>query len=261
MQVCGRLVIAIDGKTVRGAKDKDGKAPHLVAALAHGIGAVLGQAAVTAKSNEIPAVRDLLKAFTDLAGAVITIDAMHTQNDTAQVITGRRADYVMTVKGNMPTLYRQLKKLPWAAIPAVSSVSTNHGRRSRRTIKTALAPAWIGFAGAAQVAQLRRTVTKNGKKTVEVVYLITSDRDASPETLAAWVRGHWEIENKLHWVRDVTYQEDKSLVRTGNAPRVMASLRSLAISLLRLDGHANIAAANRHHARDPQRTLKLLQTA
>jgi hypothetical protein len=72
--------------------------------------------------------------------------------------------------------------------------------------------------------------------------------------MAAWVRGHWHIENKLHWVRDVTYQEDNSLVRTGNAPRVMASLRSLAISLLRLDGHSNIAAANRHHARDPQRT-------
>ena len=96
VQVSGRLVIAVDGKAVRGAKGRDGKAPHLVAALAHGIGAVLGQAAVTAKSNEIPAVRDLLKAFTDLAGAVITIDAMHTQSDTAQVITGRGADYVMT---------------------------------------------------------------------------------------------------------------------------------------------------------------------
>jgi predicted transposase YbfD/YdcC len=260
-QVCGRLVIAIDGKTVRGAKDKDGKAPHLVAALAHGIGAVLGQVAVDAKSNEIPAVRDLLKTFTDLAGAVITIDAMHTQGDTAQAITGRGADYVMAVKGNMPALYRQLKKLPWVRIPAVSSVSTGHGRRSRRTIKAVLAPAWIGFAGAAQVAQLRRTVTAKGKKTVEVVYLITSDGQAEPATLAAWVRGHWEIENKLHWVRDVTYQEDRSLVRTGNAPRVMASLRSLAISLLRLDGHANIAAANRHHARDPYRTLTLLQTA
>jgi predicted transposase YbfD/YdcC len=261
MQVSGRLVIAIDGKAIRGAKDKDGKAPHLVAALAHGIGAVLGQVAVAAKSNEIPAVRDLLKAFASLAGAVITIDALHTQSDTAQVITGRGADYVMTVKGNMPTLYRQLKKLPWARIPAVSSVSTDHGRRARRTIKAVLAPAWIGFAGAAQVAQVRRTVTKKGKKTVEVVYLITSDSDAGPATLAAWIRGHWEIENKLHWVRDVTYQEDKSLVRTGNAPRVMASLRSLAISLLRMDGHANIAAANRHHARDPQRTLTLLQTA
>jgi predicted transposase YbfD/YdcC len=216
VQAGGRLVIAIDGKTVRGARNKTGKAPHLVAALAHGIGAVLGQVAV---------------------------------------------EYVMTVKANMPTLYRQLKKLPWTAIPAVSAVSTGHGRRARRTIKAVLAPAWIGFAGAAQVAQLRRTVTRNGKKTVEVVYLITSDRDADPVTLAAWARSHWEIENCLHWVRDVTYQEDKSLVRTGNAPRVMASLRSLAISLLRLDGHVNIAAANRHHARDPQRTLKLLQTA
>jgi predicted transposase YbfD/YdcC len=256
----GRLVIAIDGKTVRGARNKDGKAPHLVAALAHGIGAVLGQVAVAAKSNEIPAVRDLLKAFADLAGAVITIDALHTQHDTATAILARHADYVMTVKGNMPTLYKQLKKLPWAAVPAASSVSTDHGRRARRTIKAVLAPAWIEFTGAAQVAQLRRTVTKNGKKTVEVVYLITSDRMADPATLAAWVRGHWHIENRLHWVRDVTYQEDKSLVRTGNAPRVMATLRSLAVSLLRLDGHGNIAAANRHHARDPQRTLKLLQS-
>jgi predicted transposase YbfD/YdcC len=256
----GRLVIAIDGKTVRGARNKEGKAPHLVAALAHGIGAVLGQVAVDEKSNEIPAVRELLKAFASLASAVITIDAMHTQHDTAQLITGRGADYVMTVKANMPTLYKQLKKLPWSAVPAVSEVSTDHGRRARRTIKAVLAPAWIDFEGAAQVAQLRRTVTKKGRKTVEVAYLITSDRDASPETLAAWIRRHWHIENKLHWVRDVTCQEDKSLVRTGNAPRVMASLRSLVISILRLDGHANIAAANRHHARDPQRTLKLLQT-
>jgi predicted transposase YbfD/YdcC len=139
-------------------------------------------------------------------------------------------------------------------------VSTGHGRRARRTVKAVIAPAWIDFEGAAQVAQLRRTVTKKGKKTVEAVYLITSS-SADPEALAVWVRGHWEIENRLHWVRDVTYQEDNSLVRTGNAPRVMATLRSLAISLLRLAGHKNIASANRHHARDPQRTLKLLQSA
>jgi len=229
-QAGGRLVIAVDGKAVRGARNGEEKAPHLVAALAQGIGAVLGQAAVDAKSNEIPAVRELLKAFTDLAGAVITAGALHTQSDTAQAITGRHAGCVMTVKANMPTLYKQLKKLPWTAIPATSAVSTGHGRRARRTIKAVLVPAWIEFAGAAQVAQVRRTVTKKGKKTVEVVYLITSDRDADPATLAAWVRGHWEIENRLHRVRDVTYQEDKSLVRTGNAPRVMASLRSLAIT-------------------------------
>jgi predicted transposase YbfD/YdcC len=189
-----RLVIAIDGKTVCGARSKAGKAPHLVAALAHGIGAVLGQVAVDEKSNEIPAVRELLTAFADLVGVVFTLDAMHTQHDTAQAILGRGADYVMTVKANMPTLYRQLKNLPWAAVPAVSAVSTDHGRRARRTIKTVLVPAWIEFDGAAQVAQLRRTVTKKGKKTVEVVYLITSDRDADPATLAAWVRSHREIE-------------------------------------------------------------------
>jgi predicted transposase YbfD/YdcC len=194
VQAGGRLVIAIDGKTVRGARNKAGKAPHLVAALAHGIGAVLGQVAVDEKSNEIPAVRDLLKAFASLASAVITIDAMHTQHDTAQVILARGADYVMTVKANMPTLYQQLRKLPWTAVPSVSAVSTDHGRRARRTIKAVLAPAWIEFEGAAQVAQLRRTVTKKGRKTVEVVYLITSDRDADPVTLAAWVRSHWEIE-------------------------------------------------------------------
>ena len=117
MQSEGLLVIAIDGKTVRGAKSKKGKAPHLVAALAHSIGAVLSQVAVDEKSNEIPAVRELLKAFDGLAGAIITIDAMHTQHDTAQVILARQADYVMTVKANMPTLYLQLKKLPWLPSP------------------------------------------------------------------------------------------------------------------------------------------------
>jgi predicted transposase YbfD/YdcC len=260
-RIGGRTVIAIDGKAVRGAKGKDGKAPHLAAALAHGIGTVIGQVAVDAKSNEIPAVRELLKAFADLRGAVLTMDALHTQHDTAQAVTGRGAAYVMTVKANMPALYKQLKALPWKDVPSFSYVRKDHGRRARRTIRTLLAPAWIEFDGAAQVAQLRRTVTRNGKKTVEVVYLITSDKTADAAVLAAWVQGHWEIENRLRWVRDVTYQEDKSLVRTGDAPRVMATLRSAAISILRLDGHDNIAEANRHHARDPQRTLKLLQAA
>jgi hypothetical protein len=100
----------------------------LGAALAHGIGVVPGQVAVEEKSNEIPAVRELLKAFTDLAGVILTIDAMHTQHDTAQAILSRDAGYVMTVKANMPTLYRQLKKLPWTARrpsrPSTSSPAT-----------------------------------------------------------------------------------------------------------------------------------------
>ena len=135
VQVGGRLVIAIDGKTVRGAKDKDGKAPHLVAALAHGIGAVLGQAAVDAKSNEIPAVRDLLKAFADLAGAVITIDAMHTQSDTAQVIPGRGRGLRDDRQGQHADVVPAAEEAALGRIPAASSVSTDHGRRARRTIK------------------------------------------------------------------------------------------------------------------------------
>ncbi len=178
---------------------------------------------------------------------------MHTRHDTAQVIPGKGAGCVMTVKvATMPALHKQLKKLPRAAVPAVPAVSTGHARPARRTTKAVLAPAWIGFEGATQAAQTRR---KKGNKTAGVAYPTASDRDADPTTLAARARSYREIENRLHRVRDVTYQEDKSLVRTGDARRVMASSRSLAISLPRPDGHASIAAANRHHARDPQRTL------
>jgi predicted transposase YbfD/YdcC len=147
-------------------------------------------------------------------------------------------------------------------VPARRVTSKGHGRRATRTIKVVTAPAWVEFAGAVQVAQVRRTVTRKGKKTVEVVYLITSadTREASPTTLAAWVQGHWGIENKLHWVRDVTFDEDRSRVRTGSAPHVMATLRNLAISLLRLAGSTNIAHALRHHAADNRRPLALLAT-
>lgn len=260
-QIQGRRVIAIDGKTVRGARSKAGSAPHLIAALDHGTGVVLGQHAVAAKSNEIPAVRDLLAGFdaADLHGCVITVDAMHTQTDTAKAILAADADYVFTVKNNQPKLLSQLKKLPWASVPIGSrATSRGHGRRITRTIKVIDAPSWIGFAGAVQVAQLRRTVIRAGKKSVEVVYLVTSatHHEAPPAVLAAWVQGHWGIENKLHWVRDVTYDEDRSQIRAGTAPRVMATLRNTAISILRLTGRHNIAAALRHYARDPHGTIK-----
>lgn len=262
--VDGRRVIALDGKTVRGARNRrraQDAAPHLVAAFDHTAGTVLGQVAVAAKSNEIPAVRTLLASF-DLDGAVVTVDAMHTQSETAQAITTAGGDYVFTVKANQPRLYAALKKLPWAQVPAHDAVATGHGRRARRTIKVVTAPAWVDFPGAAQIAQLRRTVTRAGRKSVEVVYVITSadHTSAPPATLAAWVQGHWGIENQLHWVRDVTFDEDRSQVRTGNAPQVMASIRNTAVSLLRLAGWTNVAAALRHHARDPERPVKLLLT-
>ncbi len=257
----GRRVIALDGKTVRGARTRSGTAPHLVAAFDHRAGAVLGQVAVTAKSNEIPAVRDLLACF-DLTDAIVTVDAMHTQTDTAAAITAAGGDYLFTVKNNQPTLHAALKNLPWRQVPAHRVTTTGHGRRATRTIKVVTAPAWVTFPGAAQIAQVRRTVTRAGRTSVEVVYLITSadHHHAPPAALAAWVQGHWGIENRLHWVRDVTYNEDRSHVRTGHAPRIMATLRNTAISLLRLAGWTNIAEAHRHHARHPDQTLTRLLT-
>lgn len=262
-QIGGRRVIAIDGKTVRGARTAVTSAPHLVAALDHATGVVLGQNQVAAKSNEIPAVRDLLAGFdpVDLHGCVITVDAMHTQDDTAKAILDAGAHYVFTVKNNRPTLLAALQALPWSKVPVGStSTEVTHGRRCTRTIKVIevpTLPGWPQFTGAAQVAQLRRTVTRGGHRSVEVVYLITSARhhEAPPATLAAWVRGHWRVENKLHWVRDVSFDEDRSRVRTGQAPRVMASLRNTVIAILRLAGWDNIAAALRHHAHNPDRAI------
>jgi len=206
----GRRVIAIDGKTVRGARTVDASqpsgattAPHLVAAFDHATGTILGQVATAAKSNEIPTVRTLLASF-DLAadrGVVVTVDAMHTQTDTAQTITAAGGHYVFTVKANQPTLYAACKNLPWSQVKSHTQVQVGHGRRAHRAIKVLTAPAWITFTAAAQVAQIRRTTTRRGRKTVEVVYVITSadHHAAPPPVLAAWVQGHWGIENRAHW--------------------------------------------------------------
>jgi len=134
----------------------------------------------------------------DLDGAVVTLDAMYTQTDTATTITGAGGDYVFTVKANMPTLHQKLKKLQWKDMPAYTATTADRGRRVTRTIKVAEVPDWIDFPGAVQVAQLRRTVTDKAAKTVEVVYLITSadHKAAPPQRLAAWVQGHWGIENR-----------------------------------------------------------------
>src|SRR5699024_12231156 len=122
----------LDGKTLRGARAGTERAPHLVAALCGT--STLGQVAVDAKSNEIPAVRDLL-GFIDINGAVVTVDAMHTQTDTAHAIRAGGAHYVFTVKANNKHLYAQLKKVPWKHVPAHTTRDTGHGRKETRTNK------------------------------------------------------------------------------------------------------------------------------
>lgn len=222
-QIGGRRVIAIDGKTMRGAR-RDGGAPHLVAALDHGTGAVLGQLAAAAKSDEIPALRDLIDTM-EITGAVITADAMHCQRETARHITTAGGHYLLTVKANQRALRDQFKALPWKDVPATSTTSTSHGRRVRRTIKVITAPAWVDLPGAVQVVQVRRTRIIRGRRHAAVVYVICSLSmiQAPPATIAAWIQGHWCIENRLHWVRDVGFDEDRHQLRSGRGPQVIAT--------------------------------------
>lgn len=258
----GRRVIAVDGKTLRGSAHGGEDGRHLLAALGHAHGAVLGQVDVGAKTNEIPRFSVLLGRI-DIAGAVITADAMHAQRSHATYLAGRGAWYVLTIKRNQPGLFARLAALAWRQVPvACQTRERGHGRAERRTLKVTAVAAGLAFPHAAQAIQIVRRRKLPGKKkwSSETVYAITSLTviQAGPAELAAIIRGHWLIEDRLHWVRDMDRDEDRSRVRTASGPRVMATLRNLAITILRLAGHASIAAALRYHARRPDRSLRTI---
>ncbi|MFF5522634.1 ISAs1 family transposase [Streptomyces coeruleorubidus] len=253
--------LAVDGKSLRGAARAKGRKIHLLAALEHATGVVLAQLDVGEKTNEITCFQPLLDTVADLAGAVVTSDAMHTQREHADYLLARGAHYIMIVKGNQKTLRRQLKSLPWKDIPLQGRTrGIGHGRSEIRRIKAATVNSLL-FPGARQAVQIkrRRTDRTTGKTTVKTVYAVTSltAEQATPSQLARLVRDHWTIE-ALHHVRDTTFAEDASQLRTGNAPRAMATWRNLAIGALRAAGAKNIAAGLRRNARDPRRPLALL---
>ncbi|EMF56383.1 ISAs1 family transposase [Streptomyces bottropensis] len=168
----------------------------------------------------------------------------------------------MIVKGNQKTLRKQLKALPWKDIPLQGRTrGVGHGRSEIRRIKVATVNNLL-FPGASQALQIikrRRTDRKTGRTTVKTVYAVTSlaTEQSTPAQLAKLVRDHWKVE-ALHHVRDTTFAEDASQLRTGNAPRAMATWRNLAIGALKLSDTTNIAAALRANARDPNRPLALL---
>jgi predicted transposase YbfD/YdcC len=269
----GLRVVAVDGKNLRGSGRGDaGGQRHLLAAFDHTYGVVLGQVDVAAKTNEVPMLPVLL-ADVDIAGAVITADALHAVRSHAVYLHERGAHYVLTVKGNQAALRTQLARLPWGQVSVADRTREHgHGRRETRTVKTVAVAAAAGpdgsgllFPYAAQAIKVTRTRTqltraKTSKRTIETVYAITSldVRDATGAQIGAIVRGHWGVENRLHYIRDVTWDEDRSQIRVGNGPQVMASLRNLAITILRLAGETNIAAALRHHASNPNRPLTAL---
>jgi predicted transposase YbfD/YdcC len=258
----GLRMIAIDGKSARGARGPDGRAVHLLAAFDHVSGVVLGQTVVDGKTNEINAFAPLLDRI-DIIGAIITADALHTQHRHADYLIGRDAHYVLTVKRNQPSLHRQLAALPWAQIPTVDLThDKGHGRIESRSMKLAAVPAGIGFPHAHLAIQLtrRRRSPTSRKWHTETVYAITDMTwsEIRADRIAEAIRGHWSIENRLHWVRDVVFAEDHSQIRAGTGPAVMATLRNLAVSLHRLTGATNIAATCRHVSRHPNRVLPLL---
>jgi len=261
----GPRAVAVDGKSLRGAARAKGRKIHLLAALDHVSGLVLAQGDVGEKTNEITCFQPLLDTVADLADVVVTSDAMHTQREYAEyLVTERSAHYIVIVKGNQKKLRKQLKSLPWKQIPLQDRTrDSGHGRGEIRRIKVCTVTN-LSFPHARQAVQLRRRRVnrKTGKVTIKTIYAVTSLTavQATPTQLASLIRGHWSVE-VLHHVRDTTFAEDASQLRTGSAPRAMATWRNLAIGALRLAGITNIAASLRHNARDAHRPLALLGIA
>jgi predicted transposase YbfD/YdcC len=256
-----RRAVAVDGKTLRGAR-RDARQVHLLAAMDHATRAVLAQRQVNGAPGEVPGFAPLL-ANLDLTGAVVTADALQTHRDAAEfLVSSKQADYLFTVKANQPVLRGRCARLAWHRVPVLDRTRDRaHGRVELRTLK-AVSVRGFGFPHTAQIVQVTRK-TRNLRtrrwRTV-VVYAVTSlaHAQASPARLADLIRGHWAIENGLHYVRDVTFAEDASQVRTGTGPQIMACLRNLVIGALSRAGPVNLAAALRHHARDPARSLATL---
>ncbi len=258
-----RTGIAVDGKTLRGTWNTADRGVHLLAAMTHHSGTVVAQRQVNRGALTEPAWFQRLLDPVDLSGAVITADALHTRRDHARYLVEQRdADYVLIVKDNHPALLAQLSTQPWDGVPTHATDDVGHGRREHRTITVLPAPTDLPFPHVHHVFRIHRHVSDlTGNPThSETVHGITSltATHATAPAIAGHVRHHRGIENKLHYVRDLTYTEDASRIRTRTGPRAMASLRNLAISTLRHTGHTNIAAALRHMARDTTRPLTLL---
>ena len=262
--------VALDGKAVRGAATASHKAPHLLSFCTHESQETLLQVRVSEKTNEIPIAQEVLPCL-PLRPRVYTADALHTHADFMTVAHAHCGASVLTVKGNQPTLSADLATYfadPDTVIALYEqdcTIDRHRGRIETRTIEVScgmndyLAPTWPLVR---QVARLTRTVTvrKTGKTTQEVVYLITdlTQIQASPRHLLDLVRGHWSIENGLHYVRDTSKGSDRSRLRTGSAPQLMAALRNLAITLIHRSGSSQIAASRRHFASHPREAFSLL---
>jgi predicted transposase YbfD/YdcC len=264
--VPARQGVAVDGKERKGARYGQNKKAHLLAAVTHVPGIVIGQdrVAKAGKANEISHFRPLLKPL-PLAGTVVTSDAMQANRDNALFLrTVKGAHWLWPILGNQPNLNAELNALDWENTPVTAATSEiSRGRIETRTIRVLPAPEGTGFSGAQQALLIERYVTykKKGQwltRAESVLYLTSlGPQDATPEDLLAHIRGHWQVEH-AHWLRDVIWKEDKSLIRTGNGPQVWSAITNLVITLFRIHGVTRFTEETRRIAQDPRRALQIL---
>jgi len=233
--------VSIDGKTSRGSADNEHTAYHIVSAWAGENGLTLGQVVVDEKSNEITAIPELLKLL-DVKGAIVTIDAMGCQADIAEAIYGQKADYILALKGNQKNTYKQVGELfsrlddgeTVLCLDEYTTENVDHGRNEKR-ITTVISADSIQnkdkWANLQTVIRCRYISVVDGKETVADRYFLSS---VSPNArrIGNAIRLHWGIENQLHWVLDVVFDEDASRAKKGNSPVNMNILRKIALSIL-----------------------------
>ena len=260
-----RTAYADDGKTQRGARARKGQSSRSVVfhAARHHDAAVVACTQIPNKGAETATFTRLLDQLDDdlLQGTLVTADALHTVAAHATYLRNRRAHYLIYVKGNRPTLHDQLAALPWDQVPLAHAEGPAHahGREERRSLKVTAVRGLV-FPEACQVVRIERYRRRHGtvKGSREVVFAVT-DPDAhqvSPAELAAHARGHWTVENRVHYVRDVTFKKDARRTRTGAAPVVLGVMTDIVRQALTVAGWKNLAAGRRAHT-DPDKVLEL----
>lgn len=260
--------IAIDGKTLRGARRLGAADTHLVSACCQRRGLVLGEVAVPEKTNELGALDPLLARLL-LAGETVTFDALFTQTAGAHAVLAAGGAYLMVVKGNQPTLLAacaaataDVPPRPRRMLGCTQSIDLAHGRLEERTLWVAEPPPDLGWPGVRQVLRLQRcfrskaTGTILSEQTVYAVTSLTPDQAHPADLLWLW-RAHWGVES-LHWLRDVVFGEDASTTRSDTAPHALAAFRNLAISWLHLRRGRNVTAARAAYAAHPATLLRHL---
>lgn len=253
----------MDGKTLCGTTSNHDETVHLVSIFSAFDQIAVDMAKVNAKSNEIPIVQQMIRN-SQLTNVIFTLDALHCQKQTTTEIIDSGNDYVIAVKENQPGLYKQVQTNIYESNPIDIdyTLEKGHGRIEERAIYVydnlkGIDPGWKGLQ---QLIQVDRTTkhTKSNQTTFQSQFYITSlNEDA--QTLNQGIRGHWSIENKLHWVKDVVFKEDKSKISSGQAPQNISTIKNWVISIFKRKKYASATKTIRYVANDFDKMFNLLE--